>query len=139
MYQVAKSYCKGKVLFCHAAVFYALLETHLPVQRWMNLRNLINIFVWFIDFLNFAKVIELIMFLWFCFFHWCQWSYFSPQAYSQPCQTSKMKFLWKIVDSFLSYLLFLYKSPISDVWQGFEYAFVLHMVVILEQMAFSKI
>ena len=40
----------------------------------------------------------------------------NPDTYSEPCQTSKIKFFVKIVNGFFV------KGFILDVWQGFEYA-----------------
>ena len=43
------------------------------------------------------------------------------EAYSEPCQTSKMEVFTKIVSSFLLLTIFT-KSSILDVWQDFEQA-----------------
>ena len=45
-----------------------------------------------------------------------------PEAYSEPCQTSKIEFIAKILDRFQS-LATCVKCSILDVWQGSEYAF----------------
>ena len=45
----------------------------------------------------------------------------NPEAYSEPCQTSKMELFAKIVNGF-SYLNIFAKSSISDVSQNSEFA-----------------
>ena len=43
------------------------------------------------------------------------------EAYSEPCQASKMKRFAKIVHSFQSWTIFA-KHSVLDFWQGSEYA-----------------
>ena len=50
----------------------------------------------------------------------------SAEAYSEPCQTSKMALLAKIVGVFQPLTVFV-KSFILDVWQGSEYASADHI------------
>ena len=45
----------------------------------------------------------------------------NPEAYLEPCQTSKMELFTKIVNGF-SYLNIFAKSSISDVSQNSEFA-----------------
>ena len=42
------------------------------------------------------------------------------EPHSEPCQTSKMEFLAKIVHGFKLLIVFV-KNVILDVWQGSEY------------------
>ena len=44
----------------------------------------------------------------------------SSEAYSEPCETSKMDFFAKIINDFQPPNIFG-KSSILDVWQGSEY------------------
>ena len=48
-----------------------------------------------------------------------------PEAYSEPCQTSKMDCFVKIVIS-LNLLTFFVRHSILDVWQGSKYASVIY-------------
>ena len=43
------------------------------------------------------------------------------EAYSEPCQTSKIESFAKIVNGFMPLTIFA-KRSILDVWQGSEYA-----------------
>ena len=45
----------------------------------------------------------------------------NSEAYSEPCQTSKMEVFTKIVNGF-SFLTIFAKSSILDVWQDSEFA-----------------
>ena len=45
----------------------------------------------------------------------------NSEAYSEPCRTSKMEVLGKIVSRFLFLTIFT-KSSILDVWQDSEFA-----------------
>ena len=49
---------------------------------------------------------------------------FDPEAYAEPCRTSKMEVFAKIVDDLKPLTIFT-KHYILDVWQGFEYACVI--------------
>ena len=44
-----------------------------------------------------------------------------PDAYSQPCQTSKMELFAEIVQDWKSLTIFA-RSSIFEVWQGSEYS-----------------
>ena len=44
------------------------------------------------------------------------------EAYSEPCQVSKMEFSVKIVNN-LKLLTIFAKNSILDIWQGSEYSF----------------
>ena len=46
---------------------------------------------------------------------------FPAEAYSEPCQTSKMERFAKIINSFQPLTTFA-KRSILDVWQGSEFA-----------------
>ena len=45
----------------------------------------------------------------------------NSEAYSEPCQTSKMEVFEKITNGF-SFLVIFAKSSILDVWQDSEFA-----------------
>ena len=53
-----------------------------------------------------------------------------PEAYPEPCQTSKMDCFVKIVIG-LNLLTFFVRHSISDVWQGFKYTSVIYYLLIV--------
>ena len=52
-----------------------------------------------------------------------QFSLYSAEAYSEPCQISKVELFSKILGDFQS-LTISAKSCVLDLWQDSEYAFV---------------
>ena len=53
-----------------------------------------------------------------------------PEAYPEPCQTSKMDCFVKIVND-LNLLTFFVRHPILDVWQGSKYISVIYYLLIV--------
>ena len=53
-----------------------------------------------------------------------------PEAYPEPCQTSKMDCFVKIVND-LNLLTFFVRHPILDVWQGLKYISVIYYLLIV--------
>ena len=57
-------------------------------------------------------------------------SIFVTQVYSELCQTTIMERFSKIVSNYKPLTIFT-KCPNLDVWQGFEYAFVIQYLTII--------
>ena len=53
-----------------------------------------------------------------------------PEAYPEPCQTSKMDCFVKIVNG-LNLLTFFVRHSILDVWQGSKYTSVIYYLLIV--------